>query len=145
MVEAEKLVHTVLLGAQTITDGATATANLDCKGARHAVVIVNLGVEETTDATAISLALRESDDTVVTNFATVVANQSITSIASASQAVYLVNLLGRKRYLRLSVTAGTGTGSNLTFSANAITSRLEEAPASTTDMVGSTNDVVVRV
>jgi len=137
--QATKIVQ--LIKAQTITDGATATANLDMKGYDYATIVVNCGDEETTDATLPVVSLLESDDTQVTNFATVVANAS-PDLLTARNVVRHVDMRGRKRYLRLSVTAGTGTGSNMQFAAVAIQSRAEQQPASTSDMVGSTHDAI---
>ena len=76
-VSAQKLIDTVLLRPQLVTDGATVTANLDCAGAAWASVRVNLSTEETTHANASTVSLLESDDTVVTNFATITADQSV--------------------------------------------------------------------
>lgn len=123
------------------TDGTTETANLDMKGYDHATIIVNLGLEEGTDATNPTVALLESNDTVVSNFATVFANVSV-DLATARDVVYHVDMRGRKRYLRTSVTAGTGTGNDIKIGVIGIQSKAEQEPASTSDMVGSTNDSV---
>ena len=139
--ELQRIKSEVMLASQLVTDGATVTANLDCRGADYARIIVNLGAEETTNATTVTLSLLESDDTVVTNFATVTANAT-PGLENAHQRVYHVDMRNRKRYLRLSFTAGTGTGSNAYVGAVADLYLQDEAPASTSDMVASTNDAV---
>lgn len=144
MIQATRVKHHVLLASQTVTDGATVTANLDMKGADYATIIINLGTEETTDATTAVISVLSSDDTVVSNFATIVANRSEATV-DPHQVVYNIDTKTAKRYLRLSFTAGTGTGSNQLISANAITSRLGQEPSATSDMVASTNDAVVTV
>lgn len=123
------------------TDGTTATANLDMKGYDYATVIVNLGLEEGTDATNPTVALSECDTTVLTDFATVFANVSV-DLQTARDVVYHVDMRGRKRYLQVSITAGTGTGNDIKVGAIGIQSRAEQDPASTTDMIASTNDVI---
>jgi len=140
-VSAQKLIDTVLLRPQLVTDGATVTANLDCAGAAWASVRVNLSTEETTHANASTVSLLESDDTVVTNFATITADQSV-NLETGQEVRYEVDLLGRKRYLRLSYTAGTGTGNDITVGSIGSLSRNVVAPASTTAMG---DDIVVIV
>lgn len=124
------------------TDGTTTTANLDMKGYDYGTIVVNLGLEEGTDATNPTVALLESDDTVVSNFATVFANVSV-DLETARQVIYHVDMRGRKRYQRLSITAGTGTGNDIKIGAIAIQGKAELEPASTTDMAGGgTTDTV---
>ena len=126
-------IDSVMLASQQITDGATATANLDTRGSDAATIRVNLGTEETTHATAIVCSLLSSDDTVVTNFATVVADQS-PDLTTGREVRYAIDMRGQKRYLRLDITAGTQTGSNLDLGAIATLTRNTEDPASTTAM-----------
>ena len=135
----------VLLASQEVTDGATVTANLDTKGADYAVIRLNLGAEETTDATTTSISLLSSDDTVVTNFATITADQT-PGLENAHELRYEVDLKGHKRYLRLSFTAGTGTGSNALVGATGTLYRQSETNATAVaDLNDSTNDTVVVV
>ena len=123
---------------------ATQAATLDCIAADYATIIVALGSAANTNAVGPSLALQSSDDTVVTNFATVVANvtQTITNI---NLRVYHVDQRAGKRYLRLLVTPATSTNDPITGSAVGILSIKEQAPSNTTAMVGSTNDAVTVV
>lgn len=125
---------TVLFAPTGITDGAVSTANLDTRLGDWATIRISFAAEETTHATASTISLLESDDTVVTNFATIVADNSSLDLASAREERYEVDLRGRKRYLRLSITAGTTTGGNITFASIATLHRLGAGPASTTDM-----------
>ncbi len=145
MITAQNSKRTVLIASKAMTNTETATANLDTKRADYATININLGVEKNTDAVGPTIALLESDDTVVTNFATFDANYAKTALdlTAARQLVYHVDLRGRKRYLRLSVTTATATNDDIVVGAIAETTRLAESPATTTGMVGSTNDVVV--
>jgi len=86
------------------------TANLDCQDANFATVRVVLGAEANTNSTNVAIQLSESDDTVVTNFATFSAsfNRTVDNTAGVV-ATNHVDLRGRKRYLRLTVTPDTTT------------------------------------
>ena len=127
-----------------ITDGATSTANIDCRGVDYAIVSLNFAAEEGTDSGSHTVSLLHCDTTVVTSFATITANQTV-DLASAHGLTYFVDMRAKKRYLRLSVTAATSTGCDLTYSATAILMRDDIAPASTTGNLGSTNDTAVYV
>lgn len=98
------------------------TANIDTQGASFCSIIVDIGVELNTNATGVSIDLSESDDTVVTNFATFDAdfNQDSIDNSSATFAVNHIDLRGRKRYLRLTVTPDTTTNGTVITSAKAI-------------------------
>ena len=144
MIESLKTKDEVMLAPQTVTDGATVTANLDCVGADWAKINVLCSAEESTHAANSTISLSESDDTVVTNFATVTANTSLDLTASKQQR-FEVDLRGRKRYLRLSFTAGTTTGGDVDVAAVASLGRLAQGPGSTSDMVASTSDGVTVV
>ncbi len=136
--------HTLLIAPQAMTNSATVTANFDRNsvlGADYAEIVVSLASEINTNAIGPTISLLESDDTVVTNFATVTANQDDVDITAAAQVVYGVDLRARKRYLRLSVTTETTTNDNVTVSAEAVASRLKIGPSGTTGVA----DVVVYV
>lgn len=141
MKQVQRALSSVVLSSQLVTDGATVTANIDTRGYAAATIIVNLGAEETTHAANSTLSLLSSDDTVVSNFATVIADKSL-DLTVAKQHRYEVDLLGGKRYLRLSFTAGTTTGGDVRVGAESLLYRASEDPVGTTDMVGSTNDSV---
>lgn len=102
-------VDSVLLAP--ITAATTArTANLDCQDANFAVIRVVLGAEANTNSTNVAIQLSESDDTTVTNFATFDANFNRTvDNTSGVVATNHIDLRGRKRYLRLTVTPDTTT------------------------------------
>ena len=128
---------TILVAPQAMTNSATVTANLDTLGASYATIRVALASEINTNAIGPTLSLLESDDTVATNFATVTANRTAEDITDAASVTYGVDLRGRKRYLRLSVTTETTTNDNVTVSAVGTLSRQAEG--------GSGGDVTVNV
>lgn len=144
MIQAQRNKVTQILSSRGITDGATASASFDMQGADYATLILNFKTEEGTDSGNTTISLLESDDTVVTNHATFVANRS-EDLTTGHNVVYHFDTKSRKRYLRLTVTAATVTGSDVTFAASIITGRLGQEPSATADMVGSTNDAVVIV
>lgn len=95
-----------------VTDAATTalTGNLDCADAQYATIVVNLSAEANTNSTNVAIQISESDDTVATNFATFDADLNTTvDNTAAAVAVRHVDLRGRKRYLRLTVTPDTTT------------------------------------
>ena len=139
MLPFRSVTHSQLIVARALTNNATATANLDCNGADYATIVVNISSEANTNAVGPTISLLESDDTTASNFATVTADITGDAV-SAKPIVYGVDLRGRKRYLRLSVSSATATNDNMTISADAVLSRLQSGPAGTTAIV-STNGV----
>lgn len=135
------LTDSLLVAPQAMTNSATVTANLDCSGAAYATIRIALASEINTNAVGPTLSLLESDDTVATNFATVTANRTAEDITTAKEVTYGVDLRGRKRYLRLSVTTATATNDDVTLASVATLSRKTEGPAGTS----SAGDVVVYV
>lgn len=131
--------HSQLIVSRAITNNATATANLDTLGAEYATITVNISSEANTNAVGPTISLLEADTTDVSNFATVTADITGDAV-SAKPIVYGVDLRGRKRYLRLSISAPTATNDNITASADATLMRLSNGPAGTTGIV-STNGV----
>jgi len=115
------------------------TANLDCSGAHNATILVSLGAEANTNSTNVAIQISESDDTTATNFATFDAsfNRTVDN-TGAVVAVNHLDLTGRKRYLRLTVTPDTTTNGAVLTSAYAILDK--EVRASVAD---SGDDVVV--
>ena len=109
MHSSQALDRSVLLAPVTAATTAR-TANLDTAGADYATIEVLLGAEANTNSTNVVLALSESDDTVATNFATFnsVFARTVDNTAGVV-AVNHVDLKGRKRYLRLTVTPDTTT------------------------------------
>lgn len=133
---------TVLLESQAITDGNTATANFDCIGADWATIRMSFGAEVNTNAVNPTISLLESDDTVVTNFATFDSNfeRAAEDLTSAKEVRYEIDLRARKRYLRLSLALGGATNDDINVAVIGTLTRNEADPASTSDMG---DDVVI--
>ena len=74
------------------TNSATATGNLDCLGAAYATIRIALASEINTNAVGPTLSLLESDDTVVTNFATITADRTAEAIVTAKEVTYGVDM-----------------------------------------------------
>lgn len=123
----------------------TASAAFDMLGCDYAILDVIFGIRKDSTTVATSLSVLDSDDTVVTNHATVVANQSITPGATVKIARYLIDARGRKRYLRLTTTPGTvATGDAINVTAILHKFRNVEDASAASELV-STNDSVVTV
>ena len=135
MIQAQRGKHALLI--TPVSGTADATANLDTIGADYATIDVALNAELTTDAVVPTLSLLESDDTVVTNFATITTDITGDDVTAARLHTFHVDLRGRKRYLRLAVSYGTVvTDDAFIVSANSSMTRLVEAPGATGDMSG---------
>ena len=119
----------------SVSNGATQTSRIDTRGADYAIVRVlfDTWVQASADTTTVQLL--HSDDTVVTNFATIVANETHTPAAVATLLSYRVDLRGKKRYLRVVTTPNSGTDDAITAGMSYSLGRLDECPGSTTDMV----------
>jgi hypothetical protein len=135
MKNQKRLKSTVLIAPATITQGATATANFDCKGVGDVEVIVSLGALAGAGTAPSSIKIYESDDTVVTNFSELTALSTGAAAVGASESVrFFVDRSNgaRKRYLRVAVTPTAGsTNSNIPVSAIAYADRNDNDPAST--------------
>ena len=130
----ERLVNdSLLISPRSQTNTQTNTANLDTKGASYATIRVAFASELNTNAVGPTLVLSHSDDTVVTNFATL-DTQTGLDLTAAREVHYGVDLRGKKRYLRLAVTTATATNDNVTFVAVATLSDLENSPNGTTSV-----------
>lgn len=142
--EHAKTVHLVLASASQ-TNSATRTANLDTAGAGYAELVLNFASEINTNAVGPTLSLLESDDTNASNFATFSSDfeRSAEDLTAAKVLQFGVDLKGRKRYLRLSVTTATTTNDNVTMGAVAHLSKKAIGPATEAAMAGDTNSVVV--
>jgi hypothetical protein len=129
--------QSVMLVPQKVTHGATATANLDCKGHRSVDITVAAGALDggTSGTAPKEVKLTESDDTVVTNFATFAAGATVTTLGASQSVRFNVDLRGRKRYIRLSFTPQTNnTNDAITMAAIARFDRSESDPASTSGL-----------
>ena len=130
----ERLVNdSLLIAPKAQTNSATTTANLDTQGAGYATIRVAFASELNTNAVGPTLVLSQSDDTVVTNFATI-DTQTGLDLTAAREVHYGIDLRGKKRYLRLAVTTATATNDNVTFAAIATLSDMEDAPNGTTSV-----------
>ena len=142
MIHSQAAVHSVLLNNDSMTNSATNTANFDTIGGDYATIAIMFGAEVNTNAIGPTISLLESDDTVVTNFATFDSNfeRAAEDITSAKEVRYEVDCRGRLRYLRLSVTTETTTNDDVQVTALGLLTRMSEAPENTTEMG---DDVVV--
>lgn len=135
----------VLLAPASQTNSATRTANLDTLNADYAIIQVNLASAINTNAVGPTIVLKESDDTVATNFATFnsAATLTATSIASACEKVFKIDTRSRKRYIQLSLTTATATNDNVTAGVTYSLFRVAQAEPAASSMLASTNDSVV--
>jgi hypothetical protein len=136
MKDLQAKTYSVML-APSAAATAVRTANLDTAGADYATILVPLGAELNTNSTNVAIQLSESDDTVATNFATFDAtfNRTVDNTA-AVVAVNHIDLRGRKRYLRLTVTPSTTTNDVVISQAIAILDKeVRDAKASSGDNV----------
>lgn len=138
MLQSQRTKVTQLIATVLKTDGSTTSATHDVSGCKSVEVIVNISTEETTDATTMTIALQEGDTTDASNLSTVFANQTVAN-ETARNVVY--RFQPRKKLIKLSVTCGTGTGSDTKFGAIVREERLLQEPENTTDQVGSSNDI----
>lgn len=134
MINSQKQTLSLLLASASQTNSATRTANLDCLGADYATIIMNLASELNTNAVGPTISLLESDDTVATNFATIIANRTDEDLVAAKVMRWDIDCKARKRYLRLSVTTPTATNDNVTMGAVALLSRKELSPTNTAEL-----------
>jgi hypothetical protein len=97
------------------------TALLDVADANYATLRVNLGVELNTNSTNVAIQLEESDNSTA-GFATfnADANRTVDNTA-ATIATTHVDLEGRKRYLKITVTPDTTTNGPVTVAMSATT------------------------
>lgn len=106
------------LATSSTTNGATATALVDTLGFNHLDLNVHMTTADSTTNVVTTLKLSESDDTVATNFADIskfVAGGTggftkpapNTTTTTPNLYKFLVDLRGRKRYLKVTVTPPT--------------------------------------
>lgn len=111
------------------------TAVLDCQGATYATIRVMLGVEVNTNATNVAISLAEADVDAATNYATfnATSNRTVDNTA-ATIATTHVDLEGRKRYLKITVTPDTTTNGAVTVAMSATV--LKNVISASTTMLG---------
>lgn len=131
----------ILIAPRSVTAAATASASLDTvtdRGkASYAVISIAFASEVNTSAVGPTLSILHSDDTVVTNHATLVANRTDEDCAAAKLHSYHIDLRGRKRYLRLTVTSATHTTNDVNTIAASYSLAFGQEPANTTDLGGT--------
>lgn len=105
----------------SVASSATTSCMFDTIGYDYAVIDILSGTQATTDAAITTINLKESDDTVATNFAAVVALTGGTATSTSAGFVIpaatatgngggvqlQIDLRKRKRYLLLNMTPGT--------------------------------------
>lgn len=135
MNELQSNKSTVLLVPQTVSAGATATANLDCKGQGSVEIIVAVGALAggTNGDGPKTITIGEGDSTSA--FTTITGLTASSSTLGASQSVrFFVDRKNgaRKRYLRLTFSPETNdTNDNIPVCAIAYFDRSDADPAST--------------
>jgi hypothetical protein len=122
----------------------------DTKGrGGYATLVITLSPGLTTDAVSPTFSLEESD-TSGSGFATVTANKTLALQAggttNSAMQIYEVDMRGRKRYLKLTVTPGNvATDDAVSIHATGRLSHLKVGPTNEADMVANTTDSVVVV
>lgn len=112
---SQALDYSILLAPVTAATTAR-TAALDCRGADYATILVTLGAEANTNSTNVTLQLAEGDTT--NSFATFNADfNRVIDNTAAVVAAYHVDLKGRKRHLRLSISPDSSTNGAVISSA----------------------------
>jgi hypothetical protein len=128
----------VLQPPASVASSATTTCQFDTIGYDYAVIDILSGTQTTTDPAITTITLKESDDTVATNFAAIVAfTGAAATSTSAGFAIPAVTVTGlgagiqmqvdlrkRKRYLQLNMTPGT----TLVMAAQVELGRAEQSP-----------------
>jgi len=89
------------------TTERTAALDTSTYAADYVSIVVPLGIEANTNNTGVAIVVSHSDDTVVTNHATI---GSTTADNTAAMVVaFNINMKGKKRYLRVVATPDTTT------------------------------------
>jgi len=144
MIQGQRSIADLQLATNDVT--TTSSARWDLSGCDYAILDVTIGVRTDATTAACTLSVLTSNDTVVTNFATAVADQSQTPGTAAKMVRYLIDTRAAKRYLRLVTTPGTvATASAVAITAVLHKSRLAAGADAAADLAASTNDTVVTV
>ncbi|GEM_PF-3369930 len=106
MIQSQLVQRSIAIAPQSCASNTTTTARIDLAGSDYCSLSIQLGAELNTNATGPTISLKESDDTVVANFATFNAsfNRTAEDCTSAKLLVYHIDPKPRKRYLRLELT-----------------------------------------
>jgi hypothetical protein len=141
MIDTQAGKYVQMIESQLLADAATVAGVVDCRGWDYATLVINFETEETTGATANTVAIQEGLTTDATNFTTAVANVAH-DLETGHLHVSHVDLRGKERYLRVVFSNGAGAGNELGIGCVGILSRGEEAPANTTYMISPTHGTV---
>ena len=136
--------YEVMIASAELSHGATATAILDTRGFEDVTVVISGDLAGA--GTNPTVSFLTSDDTVATNAVTAVADTTA-PFANNEHIVYTMSGIGKKRYVRLAITAPSGsTNSNCEpLSAVAILGRPDEGGVGVAAIAGSTNAVLVEI
>ena len=130
-----------LLFTPTAAATTARTAVLDCQDANYATIRVLLGVEANTNSTNVAISLAEADVDAASNYATFNASSNRTvDNTTATIATTHVNLVGRKRYLKITVTPDTTTNGAVTVAMQA--TLLKRVISASSTMLGPDVQVV---
>lgn len=109
-----------VLRPQSLSANTTTTANINVAGADYLVLRISLGAQLNTNAVGPAIAIKESDTTVVTSFATHNASLQIATQDCGTNGVlitYGIPIRGtRKLYQRLEVTVANSTNNVVSIS-----------------------------
>ena len=144
MIPAFRETTEIVIASALLTHGQTATANIDCRGFEDATIVLTGSLAGGTSGTAPTVVFKTSDTTATDTFVTAVASQAL---VVGGQLRYQESLLGSKRYIRLEVTAPSGsTNSNVApLVAVAIKGRRDVGGVSALDLTGSSSNTIVNV
>ena len=127
MIQAQNASFSQLVSSQSVTQGATASANFDMVGNDYVTLIFNKGANTNATAGACTISVLSSDNTNATTFATVAAN--VTQGSSAAVHICHVDWKAQKRYGRVTFTPGTSTGDAVSIGVTAMLTRKEANPS----------------
>ena len=117
MKHMQRATASMVIAPQAISNGATASGTFDTLSVAgqggYAELSIGISSQASTNCTGVPITLTESDDlTTYTTFNTDFARTLDSGTNAATPVRYLINLPSRKRYLKLTLTAGNGTSSH---------------------------------
>lgn len=135
---AQSVNRSIAIAPKSLASNTTTTCSIDCAGADYATIEIAFAAELNTNATGPSITLEEGD--AISSVATFNAsfNRTAEDCTSAKLVVYHLDLKGRKRYLKLSLSTPNSSNDVILAGANAVLSK-EIGPIGTTGQ----GDVVV--
>jgi hypothetical protein len=141
MIHLQAVSSQVLLGPTTAAT-TTRSASFDFSGADYATIRVFQSASAGTNGgCSISVLQADSVPTQATQFATILADLTAQN-TNSHEAVYHIDLKGKKRYGKIILTPTTATNDTIITMAHLVLARKEQAPSNTVTMVATTNDVV---